>query len=255
MDLVTRPQLDVSRPVSVIAHRGNSKIAPENTLPSFTSAIESGAKLVELDYFHSLDGVPVVFHDKTLDRTTNARQVLGRRGMSVSQATLAQLRQLDAGSWFNERFANTPIPTLEEALDVIQPGATTVIEHKSGDAATCVELLKRKGMLRDVVVQSFDWEFIAECRRIAPDLELAALGDAELNESKLDEIQKSGAQIVGWNQKHVGAKQIAAIHARGLKAWVYTVNDSARASELIDAGIDGLITDVPRQILDLLGEN
>src|SRR5438045_2131819 len=83
----------------VIAHRGNSSVAPENTLPAFQSALDAKADLVELDYYHSADGIPVVIHDEKLDRTTNSEELLGKPKLVVGQFPLAELRNLDAGSW------------------------------------------------------------------------------------------------------------------------------------------------------------
>ncbi len=236
----------------VIAHRGDSKVAPENTLPAFASAVKVGADLVELDYFHSADGVPVVFHDKDLDRTTNAKQVFGRSKIPIASKTLDELRRLDAGLWFGRQFAGTKIPTLDEALDTIQAGSVTLIEHKGGDAATCVELLKRKDILDKVVVQSFDWRYVRDCHHLAPKLTLTALGSKELTAAQLDQIQLTGAQVVGWNEKDIRKADIDAIHRRGLKAWVYTVDDPRRARQLIADGIDGIITNTPAAILKLV---
>ena len=240
--------------VLVIAHRGDSRRAPENTLPAFESAIRAGADLVELDYYHSADGVPVVFHDKELDRTTNAREVFRGQKISTTAKNLAELRKLDAGAWFDRRFAGTMIPTLEEALTVIQARSTTLIERKGGDAATCVKLLERKKLLTKVVVQSFDWDYVAECHRLAPQLRLAALGSKKLTADKLDRIEACGAHTVAWNHKHIRARDIDAIHGRGLKAWVYTVNSTSIAKQLVRDGVDGIITDTPSDILKVVRE-
>ena len=250
-DVSTAERLIASPRVLVIAHRGNSGHFPENTRPSFQSAVEIGADLVELDYYHSADRIPTVFHDKTLDRTTDAKTVLGREKIPVESLPLAELRRLDAGAWFNARFRGTTIPSLEDALDVIQQGSSTLIERKGGDARTCVDLLQRKQLLSEVVVQSFDWSFLRQCHRLAPTLVLGALGSKELTEDKLEEIQKTGSRVVGWDQKEIGQREIEAIHRRGLRAWVYTVNDPQRAQELIRAGIDGIITDFPEEMLKL----
>lgn len=238
--------------VLAIAHRGNSIAAPENTLPAFISAIKLGADLVELDYHHSANGVPMVFHDETLDRTTNARDVFGGRKIAIKSKTLDQLRRLDAGKWFGRRFVGTKISTLEEACLAIQKGSVTLIEHKSGDAATCVALLKRKDLLDQVVVQSFDWKYVTECHRLAPNLTLAALGKSKVTEKRLDEIEKTGARVVGWNHKYIGRREIEAIHRRGLKVWVYTVDDPRRVTALVKAGIDGIITNRPGALLKQL---
>lgn len=243
------------RSVLVIAHRGDSARAPENTLPAFQSAVAAGADLVELDYFHSADGVPIVFHDEQLDRTSDAPRVLGQRKLKVSEQTLAQLKRLDAGSWFAPEFAGTRIPTLAEALDVIQNGSVTLIEHKGGDAETLIELLRQRDELGDVVVQSFDWQFIADCHRLAPELRLTALGDKPFAKSKLDEIARTGAVVVGWNHKYLQASDIVEIHRSRLQVWVYTVDDRDRAQELIRARIDGIITNDPRAMLTLVGRS
>lgn len=234
--------------VLVIAHRGDSKVAPENTLPAFASAVKARADLIELDYLHSADGVPVVFHDSELDRTTNACRVWRTTEIPLATKTLAELKRLDAGSWFNPRFAGTAVPTLAEALDVIQDGSMTLIERKAGDPRTCVDVLKQKNLVDQVVVQAFDWEFLTGCHRLAPTLVLGALGGKELTGRRLDEVARTGARVVGWQDKYLDAAGIAAIHARGWKAWVWTVDDPQRATELVHAGIDGIITNRPGQM-------
>lgn len=254
-DATVAQKLVATPRVLIIAHRGDSKRAPENTLPAFACAVEAGADLVELDYRHSTDGVPIVIHDETLDRTTDAVRIYRQTKIPVAGKRAREFEQLDAGSWFHPRYADVRIPTLEQALDVIQRGSVTLIEHKSGDAATCVRLLSEKRLLGTVVVQSFDWKYVADCRRLAPCLVLAALGSKELTDSKLEDAQKTGANVVAWNQKHISRQQIDAIHRRGLKAWVYTVNEVARARELVDWGIDGIITDVPATMLDVVGRS
>ncbi len=235
----------------IVAHRGNSRQAPENTLPAFASAVRLGVDLVELDYFDSADGHPVVFHDRALSRTTDAQTVLGRGDQAISSLTLDQVRQLDAGSWFSEAFGGTKIPTLDEALDKIHEGSRALIECKAGNAETCINLLRSKDLVDTVVVQSFDWDYLRCCRRIESTLTLAALGDGQLSTEKLDEIEELEAAIVGWHHQRVGTNEIASIHRRGLQAWAFTVNDSDRALQLIDDGIDAIISDIPAVMLRL----
>lgn len=231
--------------VLVIAHRGCSCEYPENTLAAFQAAVECGADLVELDYHHTADGVPVVLHDEFLDRTTNAAQVLGQEKLLVGQVPLADLKKLDAGSWFDRQFAGQPLPTLREALEVIQPRSMTLVERKAGDALRLIGLLREGGYLDRVVVQSFDWEFVAECRRLAPELVLGALGSKPPHEDQLKAAAATGADVIVWNYKQLGPQQIRQIHALGKKAWAYTVNEPEQARRLVRAGIDGLITDDP----------
>jgi glycerophosphoryl diester phosphodiesterase len=231
--------------VLVIAHRGDSRVAPENTLPAFISAVQSGADLVEFDYHHSADGVPLVLHDAVLDRTTDASERWCAASIEIRAKSAADLQTLDAGGWFDPRFAGTRIPTLGEALDVIHPDAMPLVEHKAGDAATCVRILAERGLLDRAVVQSFDWQFLADCRRLAPALVLGALGKYDLCAQRLDQIGQTGAAVVGWSDRDLTPQGIAAIHARGLRAWVFTVDDPRRAAVLVAAGIDAIITNVP----------
>jgi glycerophosphoryl diester phosphodiesterase len=233
--------------ILVIAHRGDSRAAPENTLPAFVSAVKAGADLVELDYHHSADGVPVVCHDADLDRTTNATALWGGSKLKLGSKSLAELKQLDAGSWFGRQSAGTCLPTLAEALDAIQTGSMTLVERKGGDPLTCIELLKQKNLLDRLVVQSFAWDYLAECHRLAPNLTLAALGNKKLDSAKLDQIAKTGASVVAWEDKNTDASTIAAIHARGWKAWVWTVDDPVRIGQLVHAKIDAIITNRPAQ--------
>jgi glycerophosphoryl diester phosphodiesterase len=253
--------LQLKRPLA-IGHRGCCARAPENTLPSFQLALDAGADLVELDYHHSQDGVPMVIHDETLDRTTNARAVWKRPRIRVSDRTAAEIRMLDAGSWFGAKFAAVKIPLLTEALDLIHAGGrVALIEHKSGDAATCVRLLRERGLLQRVVVISFDWQFLREVHELEPGLVLGALGapvrlaDGRkpsrlfkgLTASRLDQLRKTGARIAVWNRQ-ISAASIRLAHEHRLKVWVYTVDDAPTAARLAAWGVDGIISNHVRVI-------
>ncbi|HEY1598267.1 MAG TPA: glycerophosphodiester phosphodiesterase family protein [Pirellulales bacterium] len=234
--------------VLVVAHRGASRVAPENTLLAFEAALQVGVDLVEFDYLHSADGVPVAFHDEELDRLTDAHAVFGEAKIRLATKTLAELKRLDAGGWFGPQFVGTRIPTLAEALDTILTGAMPLVERKAGDAATFVELIRQKNCLGRLAVIAFDWDFLADCRRLAPDLTLGAIGQHDLTAAQLDEIQSFGAAFVGWNNDHLTKPYIDAIHERGLKASVWTVDDAERARQLIDFGIDAITSNVPEKI-------
>jgi glycerophosphoryl diester phosphodiesterase len=245
--------LALDRPL-VIAHRGYSHLAPENTLPAFQLAKAAGADLVELDYYHTKEGVPIVIHDATLDRTTDATNRWGGTKIRVESKTLAELQTLEAGNWFSPPYPNTKLPTLNEALDEIQAGGVTLIERKAGDAATCVALLRERKLINAVIVQAFDWNYLSDFRQLAPEQVLGALGpprtkagrtltadEKPLNRAWIDEAKKSGARIVVWNRE-VNKESIAYAHQLGLKVWVYTIDDPALATELINLGVDGIIT-------------
>ena len=245
-DLIAEPR------VLVIAHRGASAEAPENTLPAFQAALDANSDLVELDYVHSSDGVPLVIHDGTLDRTTNAEAVFGGRDIAVDSKPLAELLRLDAGSWFNRKFAGTGLPTLEESLELIQTRSITLVERKAGDAKTCVELLERKRLVSRVVVQSFDWDYLADCHHRAPQLVLGALGSKEVTPVRLAAIARTGAKVVGWSEKDLDRAAVDKLHNGGYRVWAYTVDDRRRASELVDLGVDGIITNVPSKMRALV---
>src|SRR6266404_3251742 len=104
----------------VIGHRGYCQFAPENTLPSFRLAVAAGADLVELDYHHTKDGQLIVIHDPDLDRTTDAANRWRHRHVKVDSRTAAEIQSLDAGNWFDPKYAGTKVPLLSEALDTIQ---------------------------------------------------------------------------------------------------------------------------------------
>ena len=256
-----RPALQLlasERPL-VIGHRGCCAHAPENTLPSFELALAAGADLVELDYHHSRDGVPVVIHDDTLDHTTDAPRQWKQRRIKVAGQTVAALAGLDAGGWFDAKFAGTRVPLLAEALEFISSrGGVTLIEHKSGDAATCVELLRERRLINRVVVISFDWSFLRRFHEIEPVQVLGALGSParladgrkppsrsrRLSSEWLEELAPTGARIAVWNRQ-VPPASVRLAQRRGLKVWVYTVNEVRRARQLIERGVQGIITNDP----------
>src|SRR5206468_11573527 len=149
----------------------------------------------------------------------------------VATRTAAEIQSLDAGSWFDPKYAGTKIPLLTEALDTIQKGNVTLIERKGGDAADCIKLLRERNLINKVVVQAFDWEYLRSFHEQQPDQVLGALGppsllaggqkpgagiSKELNAAWLDEVQKSGAKVAVWNQK-VSPEAVRLAHQRGLR--------------------------------------
>jgi glycerophosphoryl diester phosphodiesterase len=257
--------LNLGRPV-LIGHRGYSAIAPENTLPSFELALNFGVDLIELDYHHSRDDVPVVIHDDLLDRTTDARRRWRRLRIRVANRTAAEIQSLDAGGWFEPHFAGTKVPLLSEALDFIcGNGGMALVEHKSGDAETCVQLLRRRKLVNRVVIMSFDWKFLREFHELEPAQVLGALGppDCLADGSKRPPFSKAlapqwlvylaatGARLVVWNSR-ISKRAVDEARRRGLPVWVYTIDDWKVARRLLDIGVAGIITNDPRRIRDLV---
>lgn len=243
-------QLPLGSPdnVLVIAHRGDSRVAPENTLAAFRSAMQTGAAYVELDARASKDGTLYCLHDDSFDRTTNAKALLNRHKILVRDTPDETIDRLDAGQWFDPRFAGERVPTLSAALDAIQTGSLTLLEHKTGAAEDYCRLLREKQLVGKLVVQSFDWEFLRQMHEMEPRQVLGALGDKELSDEKLARIAASGARIIGWKHSDLTGPLVYDLHARGYKVWAWTANEPADWQKLLGFGIDGIITDCPAQL-------
>ena len=142
------PSAIPNRDILLIGHRGALLAAPENTLPSFDKAIELGFDMVEMDVRSTKDGVPVVFHDKTVERTTNGTGEL-------EALTWEEVQQLDAGSWFDPAFAGTRVPSLEEALAHLQGRICIMWDTKGKPTAEMVRLFKKYGFDRDCLLATY----------------------------------------------------------------------------------------------------
>lgn len=166
----------------VVAHRGASAAAPENTLAAVTAAVARGADAVEVDVQSSRDGVPVIVHDFDLARTTDVRKLRpDRANAPVSAFTYAEIRSLDAGSWFGPAYAGERVPTLEQVLEALRPSGTgLLLELKNPTSnphlvAQVAEVLGCFSYGVDVTVQSFDGEALRSFGRLVPDVPRALL--------------------------------------------------------------------------------
>src|SRR5690606_23565156 len=168
------------------------------TAIAFEQAVTAGAQGVEFDVYQTRDGHWVCMHDVTCDRTTDARQVFAREQVRIDQLTLAEVQRLDAGAGFGPAFAGQTVPTLPQALAAIAP-ALPMIERKGGEARQLVEQLRQLGVMDQVLVQAFDWDWLAAVHQAEPRLLLAALGGDELTPARLRDIDRTGARIVHWN--------------------------------------------------------
>lgn len=221
-----------------IGHRGNSIVAPENTLSAGNACRAARAHLGEFDVAPCATGELVVMHDSTVDRTTDGTG-------SVSSLSLAQIQALDAGSWFSLDFAGERVPTFEEMLLTLIPDVTPLIEAKSGSAAAYVAQLRALGIQGDVLVQSFSWSLLSQIRSLDPEIRLGALGSGTLTTSSISQMGSAGASVVGWEQGGVNEATVALVHAAGMQIYVWTVNDPASVQRFIAMGVDGIITDHP----------
>ena len=232
----------------VVAHRGYSAIAPENTIAAF-NACYGYADLVEFDIHSSADGVLVAIHDSNVARTTDGTGL-------VSSFTLAELKALDAGSWFGAEFAGEQIPTLQESIEAILPTMTPCIERKAGTAQQYVDLLVSMDVIKNVVIISFSEAFLNDVRELNADVKLGLLGSADLTEtldSMIVRLKTNGIDIVDWYHARLNADNVKKIKSIGLEAYAWTINDAATMENLIDIGVEGITTDQPvtaRTVID-----
>jgi glycerophosphoryl diester phosphodiesterase len=223
-----------------IGHRGDDLFAPENTVPSFASALGKKADFVEFDVRVSSDGVLVISHDATVDRTTDGTG-------AVASLTLAQLEALDAGLWFSPNFTGTRIPTFAQALQAVLPHATPLVHQYAGTPDQFIAQLAQLGCTTNVVVQSFDWAFLSSLHALEPRIPLAALGQTTLTMAVLTNIINAGARTVAWEQSYVTSNEVAMVHGAGLSLFVWTV-DGPAIKRFIDMGVDGVISDDPGMV-------
>lgn len=238
----------------VVAHRGDSRHCPENTLAAFRAARAAGAPVQEFDVQRTRDGVLVCIHDADLDRTTDAATVLGP-GALVGQTTSAELQRLDAGSWHSPQHRGERIPRLADALTTMLPACVPMIEHKSGSAAEYVAVLRQLDVLDQCILQSFDWQFVAAARALAPTLALALLGPVRAAEplatAALAAASACGAGMVHWHAASWTSATIAAAHAANLWVCSYTTDDELGWAGGAALGIDAMCTNDPVQMLQL----
>jgi glycerophosphoryl diester phosphodiesterase len=233
------------RPPLVVAHRGASGLAPENTLAAFRLALDLGAPAVECDVHLSADGAPLVIHDDRVDRTTTGSG-------SVADLTLAQLRALDAGARLDPRFAGERIPTLPEVLETAAGRARVFVELKVGGGAPLVEasLAAIAGAGADVAVISFDPEIVRLVDQRRPDLPLGLLVSRQrvLQGSvaaTLAQAKDLGAGFISPHEADADEAFVVQAHDAGLPVSVWTVDDGERMQALAGLGVDAITTNRP----------
>ncbi len=249
------------RNVEVVAHRGASADAPENTLPAIELAASLGAGFIEIDVRRTLDGRLVVIHDATLDRTTDAAAVFpGRASYEVEGFTLEAIRTLDAGSWFGPGFAGVRVPTLQEVLAALAGRAGLLLEVKDpaaapGIAADLEAVLGAEGWLGGaagrLIVQSSDWNFLTAFHRLVPEVPVGLLGGPPPPEELA--AAAGWAQWINPKNTKVTADLVRRVHEGGMAIWPYTVDSPGRMRELIALGVDGIITTRPALLAEVAG--
>lgn len=229
-----------------IAHRGASAAAPANTMAAFEKAIDLGAHAIELDVHLSADRIPVVIHDSSVNATTDGS---GR----VSEMDLAQLQQLDAGSYFDAAFAGERIPTLDRVLEAFGRRILLNIELKSlslrddGLERTVISLVGRHGLGHHVLFSSFNPFSLRRAKRLAPHIPVGLLYSPHL---PLPLRRAWLAPLLPHEARHpehtmIDARYMAWAKKRGLRVNAWTVDDPEEMRRLIGLGVHGVITNVP----------
>lgn len=265
--------------IEVQGHRGARTVLPENSLPGFEYALDIGVDTLEMDTGVTKDGVVVVIHDQKINTTIcqykDGREV--EENLWVHQLTLEQIKQFDCGSRINPRFKaqklipGTNIPTLREVFELIKNSSSTNaetvlfnIETKSDAdkphaqpepeafAQAIIDLVKEFGLTERVSIQSFDHRTLLATKAINPKIQTVALYEEDLSDWVTPTL-KAKAGIVSPYFKNLSKQEIKDIHAAGLKVTPWTANKAEDWKKLIEMGVDGIITDDPKPLLEILG--
>lgn len=243
-------QLDLGRfahPL-LIGHRGYPAKYPENTLASFQAALDAGCDMIELDVTLTSDRRVAVIHDDTLDRTTTGRG-------PVKGATLAEIKGLDAGGWFDPRFAGERVPELCEVLDLVDGRCLLNIEIKAGafEEGFPPDAIERQvtGLVRErdaagwVLVGSFERRVIGRIAAMGEAPAVSLISQYPADTETVGFLKRIGAS--SWNPlfKTLTRAQVAMIHSAGLKVYAWTINTPREAEKTLALGADGIICNDP----------
>jgi glycerophosphoryl diester phosphodiesterase len=236
---------NINRAVDITGHRGSKLRAPENTLSALRQAIAEGADYAEIDVQTTADGVVVLLHDADLMRVA----LVKRRLRDIN---FHELSNIDVGSWFAPEFSSERIPTLQEAIDLARGRIKLNIELKyTWPDPTLTEkvsdIVQRNGFVSECVVSSLNFQALTEIKRAFPELKtgfivLQAAGN----------LSRMGADFLSISAARATPRLVRAVHRRGEKVHVWTVNDLNNALSMIEMGVDNIITDEPADIRSLL---
>jgi glycerophosphoryl diester phosphodiesterase len=245
-----------------IAHRGASGVAPENTIAAIEAAIDMGADMIALDVHVTKDGHVVVFHDLKLNRTTNGTGF-------IHDFTLEELQQLDAGSWFDSKFAGEKIPTLNEALQHINGRVECVIELKTkggifyqGFSKIVVDIIVANKGLSWCYLESYDEKYLDEAFAHNPSVQIKQILIGEDNTNLFSYFFRT-RDLMNSRETHkylsainppfhaLSERRIFGLHSRKLKVYTFLVNDKKEMIKAMHMGVDGIITDFPDRLHEL----
>ncbi len=244
--------------VLVTAHRGASGYAPENTLSAIKKALDIGVDRIEVDVQQTADGTVVCLHDKSLERTTTGSGKVGAR-------TFSELQEFKANKNFDSEFPNEPIPTLEEVFELMDGSVQFVIEIKAGNKTypgieeNVVQLIRKYKAENWALVHSFNDRVLKLIHEKHPDIRLQKLFvsfsgglmlDFKLHAAKLSDY--AYCEGFGIHRKNVKPKLVTEIHDLGKVIHVWTVNEPEYMEELINLGVDGIISNYPDKVKAIL---
>ncbi len=246
-----------ARRMEIIAHRGFSYVAPENTVVAYRMAWEIGADAAETDVYLTRDNQIVAIHDETTKRTCGV-------DLDIKSSTYDALRDLDAGRWKDPKFAGEPIPRLQDILATLPPGKPLYVEIKCGpEMLPALETaLDESGKRSQVILIGFELETVAAAKKRMPDRPAFWLCETRENkETKekyphdlawIEQVRAHGLDGLDVEYGGVTREFADAVHKAGLKLTVWTVNDPAVAARMRELGADGLTTDRPDLMRDSL---
>jgi glycerophosphoryl diester phosphodiesterase len=240
--LAVYSDLEVKQDVQVTAHRGSSLRAPENSLAAIAAAIEDGADYAEIDVQETADGEIVLLHDLDLLRVTGVNR-------KIWEVELAELQELDAGSWFSPEFADERIPTLQQAIDLAGEKIRLNIElkyngHEPNLSRRVVEIVREKGIGSRCVLSSLSLKGLQEVEALAPELETGLIVGASIGN-----LTRLEVDFFSVNASRVNWPLAAELRDAGKELHAWTVNDTGEMWRLLTLGVDNLITDVPPDLL------
>lgn len=245
--IVLSPLL-TSAQTKIIAHRGFSSIAPENTLIAFKKAIESNADYFELDVHKTKNDSIVVIHDSSVDRTSS-NNVKGK----IAEMNYSDLASLKVGypKKFGDKYKNEKIPTLREALELAKGKIKVCIEIKAyGAEKEILKIINDLGVKDDVIIFSFYYPVLAKIRQLDKNIPtLFLINKADKLTIDYAKVIKSNAIGVGYGTT-VTKEYLNFAHKNGIEVWKWTVNKEDEMQQLIDLGLDGLITNFPDKALE-----
>lgn len=244
------------RSIFKVAHRGVSSLVPENTLISFNEALKLNIDMLEIDVHRAQDGQLIIIHDPTLMRTSLQKG-------KIKNLTYEQLLKYDVGKWKGDQYVGERIPLLKDVLSLVKrTNKKLLIEIKSPAKYRDIELdvvneiLKSDINLNQIIIQSFNRKSLKSLKELHLPIHIGVLLKRRhrlISKSEIKNISQY-AQFLNPNYKMINRKLIEQAHQYNLKVMPYTVNDDNEMKKLLELGVDGIITDEPQQLINVLSK-